>query len=118
MIQMHDISLYAMAALYLLAGLGHFILPGFFLKIMPRWVPYPKHVNWIVGGIEIGLALALLIPDYRAKAAIGIMALLIAVFPANIRHYHLARKKGKNQLATLIRLPIQGLLIYWAYSFI
>jgi uncharacterized membrane protein len=51
-------------------------------------------------------------------AAMGVITLLMAVFPANIYHFQLAVRKGKYIIPTLIRLPIQGLLIYWAYTFI
>jgi len=107
-----------MAGFYVFAGVSHFRVPKFFLKITPTWVPFPEKVNIIVGVIEIVLGLALLYSLTRPYAAIGIIALLIAVFPANIYHFQKARRKGKHIIPTLIRLPIQGLLIYWAYSFI
>jgi len=107
-----------MAGLYIFAGISHFRKPEFFLKITPRWVPYPEKTNLIVGAIEVILGLGLLSSVTRSYAAIGIIALLIAVFPANVYHFQQARKKGKEVIPTLIRLPIQGLLIYWAYSFI
>lgn len=112
------ISLIIMAAIYILAGIGHFLKPKFFLEITPKWVPYPEKVNIFVGAIEIILGLGLLFSFTRHYAAIGVVILLIAVFPANIYHFQESRKKGKDVFATLIRLPIQGLLIFWAYSFI
>ena len=48
-------SLYVMAAIYIVAGIFHFITPKIFLKVMPNWVPKPKVVNILVGIIEIGL---------------------------------------------------------------
>lgn len=107
-----------MAGLYIFAGISHFRKPEFFLKITPKWVPSPEKINSIVGAIEIILGLALLFSVTRHYAAIGIIALLIAVFPANIYHFREAQRKGKGIIATLIRLPIQGLLIYWAYGFV
>jgi len=107
-----------MAAIYIFAGISHFRMPKFFLKITPKWVPNPEKVNIIVGLIEIILGIALCFSATRHYAAIGIIALLIAVFPANIYHFQLTRKKGKNSIPTLIRLPMQGLLIYWAYTFL
>ena len=112
------VSLIIMGAFYIYAGISHFRTPKFFLKITPKWVPYPEKVNIIVGAIEIVLAIALFFPLTRMYAAWGIIALLIAVFPANIYHFQKARKKGKFVAQTLIRLPIQALLIFWAYSFI
>lgn len=107
-----------MAALYLFAGVSHFRSPKFFLRIMPRWVPSPERVNQLVGAIEIVLGLGLLLPATRTPAAIGIIALLIAVFPANVYHFQKALKKKKMVWLTLLRLPFQLVLIYWAYSFL
>lgn len=112
------ISLCVMAALYVFAGISHFRTPKFFLKITPKWVPYPEKVNILVGILEILLGIALFFTMTRSYAAYGIIALLIAVFPANIYHFQKANAKGKQVIPTLIRLPIQGLLIYWAYTFI
>jgi len=107
-----------MAALYFLAGISHFRNPKFFLKITPPWVPAPEQVNIFVGAVEIILAIALLFPATRTFAVYGVIALLIAVFPANVYHFQKARKKGKHVLGTAIRLPIQGILIWWAWSYL
>ncbi len=112
------ISLVVMAAFYILAGISHFRIPKFFLAITPPWVPAPEKVNILVGIIEIVLGVGLLIPATQSYAAMGIIALLIAVFPANVYHFQKARRKGKDVIGTTIRLPIQLLLIYWAYTFI
>ncbi len=114
----YDISLYIMAAFYIFAGVSHFRIPKFFLKITPPWVPKPEVVNIIVGVIEIVLGIGLLFSATRSYAAIGVIALLLAVFPANFYHHQKARQKGKHVTATLIRLPVQILLIYWAYTFV
>ena len=112
------ISLFAMASLYIFAGISHFRIPKFFLAITPPWVPAPEKVNIVVGIIEIILGIALLFSATRSFAAFGIIALLVTVFPANIYHFQKAKAKNKNVTATLIRLPIQLLLIYWAYTFL
>lgn len=112
------ISLILMTLLYVIAGFTHFVKPGLYLKITPKWVPYPQKVNILVGVLEIGLGAALLFPETRSYAAIGIVTLLLAVFPANVYHFQKARAKGKMVTATLIRLPLQAVLIYWAFSFI
>jgi len=111
-------SLYLMSGFYVFAGVSHFLIPKFFLKIMPRWVPFPEQINLIVGVIEALLGIGLLFPSIQSWSVWGIIALLIAVFPANIYHYQLAKQKGEQVVATIVRLPIQGLLIYWAYTFI
>ncbi len=112
------ISLILISSFYIFAGVMHFRNPKFFLKITPPWVPAPERVNLLVGAIEIILGVALWIPVLQSYAAIGIIAILIAVFPANIYHFQKAREKKKQLLATIIRLPVQGLLIWWAYGFV
>lgn len=112
------VSLILMSAVYCIAGAMHFIKPKGFISITPKWVPSPEKVNVLVGAIELILGIALLFNLMRSYAAIGIIVLLIAVFPANVNHFQKARRKGKGVAITLIRLPIQILLIFWAYSFV
>lgn len=112
----NNILLFIMSAIYLIAGLFHYIFPAPYLKIMPKWVPYPKTANYIAGFFEILFAVGLLFPATRSLSAWGIILLLIAVFPANVEHYK--KTKGtKYELFTLLRLPLQLLLLYWAYLY-
>ena len=112
-----SISLWVMAAFYLAAGINHFINPKFYLKIIPPTLPYPEWLNWISGAAEILLAVALVIPDLQALASWGIILLLIAVFPANVYHFIKGWRKKKMVLVLALRLPLQALLIWWAYGF-
>jgi len=108
------------AALFLLAGVGHFAATSFFEKIMPAYLPRHRELVLISGAIEIGLGLLLLIPRTSRLAAWGLVALLIAVFPANVNlylHQELAPPFPYSNLAHLIRLPFQGVLIAWAYLY-
>ena len=114
----NQVSLIAMSAFYIIAGVFHFLKPKLFLKITPKWVPYPHYINWLVGSIEIILGILLQFDFSRQYAALGVIALLIAVFPANIYHFQKYLKKKRFIIPTLIRLPIQAILIYWAYTFI
>jgi len=107
-----------MAAFYLLAGISHFKKPVFFFKITPDWVLFPKTINIIVGIVEILLAFGLLFEKTRSISSLSIIILLVLIFPANIKHVRLSMAKNKNVLGTILRLPVQGLLIYWAYTFI
>lgn len=115
---MYHVSLVVMACFYIYAGISHFRIPRFFLSITPPWVPYPEKVNVIIGVLEIALGALVLVPASRSIAAIGLIVLLVIVFPANVYHLQKALKKKKKVWLTVIRLPIQALLIYWAYSFI
>lgn len=107
-----------LAVFFVLAGLNHFLAPGFYLKMMPPYLPWHVTLNYLSGGFEILLGILLLIPRFTKLAAWGIIGLLIAVFPANI---YMAMNPelfpDKKPIALLIRLPFQALFIAWAYWF-
>lgn len=110
------VLMFVLATFFAFAGFQHFKIPKFFLKITPPWVPYPKVVNIIVGVAEILLGLGLLIPETRVYAAWGMIALLIAVFPANIYHYTSGGAGTKVSMKFLKwRLPFQFVFLAWAY---
>jgi uncharacterized membrane protein len=113
--------LWLMAAFYVFAGFNHFMNPRFYVAIMPPQLPNPEWLNVISGLAEIGLGVFLLEPRTRVLAAWGIIALLIAIFPANL--YVATANLGLpdlrpgtgNALVNYVRLPIQLLLIVWAW---
>lgn len=110
--------LYLMASLYILAGLNHFRVPRIYTRMIPPYLPAPKTLNIISGLAEIVLGILLCIPQTSAYAAWGIIALLIAIFPANV--YMLQDKKagmGVPKWILLLRLPLQLVLIWWAWLY-
>ena len=114
--EIKEISLYVMAAFYFIAGVNHFRLPKFYNKIVPPFLPNKELINYGAGALEIVLAILLIIPQTSHMAALGVILLLIAVYPANI--YHLVSKgAGMNipQWALWVRLPLQFVFIFWAY---
>jgi uncharacterized membrane protein len=114
---MNAFSLCSMVLFFLATGLGHFLRPAPFLKITPAWVPYPKAVNLLAGGWECASALLLLSSRYHNLACCCLIALLVAVFPANLNMaLHKEAGLGIKPLWLLARLPLQGLLIYWVWS--
>ncbi len=111
-------SLIIMVSFYLFAGVSHFRKPNFFLKITPKWVPFPEIINLIVGAFEIILGLLLIFRVTRSFAAWGIIVLLVLVFPANVYHFQKAMHSKKAVALTAMRLPLQLALMYWAYIFV
>ena len=103
---------------YVIVGIKHFIEPEYFLSIVPPYLPYHLELVYISGFFEILFGLLILFPKYRYYGAIGLILLLVAVFPANI---YLAQSKeaqeaiGATQEIATWRLPIQGVLIWIAY---
>jgi uncharacterized membrane protein len=107
-----------MGLLYILAGLNHFRKPKMYERIIPAALPAPKVLNFLSGVAEVVFGLLLMLPQYSSMAAWGIIALLIAVFPANI--YMAVNKKagfGLPLWVLYLRLPLQLVLIYWAWLY-
>ena len=113
------ILLWVMAVAYVLAGFNHLVNPEFYVAIIPPGLPNPEWLNVISGLAEIVLGVFLLEPRVRSLAAWGIIALLIAIFPANV--YVAVENVGIDGpgtgtgAANWIRLPFQALLIAWAW---
>ena len=76
--------LWLMAAFYVVGGLNHLMNPEFYEVIVPPGLPNPEWLSLISGLAEIVLGVFVLEPRVRVLAAWGIIALLIAVFPANL----------------------------------
>jgi uncharacterized membrane protein len=111
-------SIILIAALFVGVGVMHFVKPGFFVSIMPPYLPYHLELVYISGVFEILGGIGVLIPPLRKWAGYGLIALLIAVFPANIQmllNEINAHGWTSTTIPLIIRLPIQPLLIYWVY---
>ena len=119
MTRLKPVLLWPMAGVYLLAGVMHFVNAGFFIRIVPDYLPWHAGLVYVSGVCEIVLGLLVLLPATRVFAAWGIMALLIAVFPANVNMlvHRIPLQEGvpPNVLALWIRLPFQGVLIALAW---
>lgn len=110
--------LYLMAFIYTLAGLNHFRNPRMYQKIIPNYFSNPKLLNQISGVAEIVLGITLVIPTLSVYAAWGTIALLIAVFPTHIYMYQNPKARmGLPTWVLLLRMPLQLVLIYWAYLY-
>jgi uncharacterized membrane protein len=107
-----------MAALYVTAGAGHFILTRAYVRIMPDYVPAHRELVLLSGAAEIAGGIGLLIPQTRRAAAWGIVLLLIAVFPANLSMVqHPDRFPDVPLWVSWLRLPLQLALIAWAWQY-
>ncbi len=105
------------ATLFVTAGAGHFVSPGSFVKIVPPYLPFPRELVFASGVFEVVLGVLLIIPQTTRLAAWGLIALLVAVFPANIYMYQHGELFQVPPLVLLLRLPLQVLLIAWAWAY-
>jgi uncharacterized membrane protein len=108
---------WAFAALFIVGGVGHFVATDFYMKIMPPYLPFHWSLVILSGVIEIALGVLLLIPRCSRLAAWGLIALLIAIFPANIHVYLHQESFPLPAIVHLLRLLLQGVLILWAYAY-
>ncbi|CAN5649060.1 DoxX family protein [soil metagenome] len=108
-----------MAIFYIAAGINHFYNPGFYLPIMPLYIPFHLQLIYFTGIIEVLLGILLLFPGTRSLSAISIIIFLILVFPANIQMaVNNWDHSGWDFWIALLRLPVQILLVMWAYLFV
>ena len=101
----------------ILAGVSHFTMTATFVAIVPDYLPAAVALVYISGVIEILLGIALQVPSMRRMAAFGMIALFIAVLPANINQaMHNLQPPGLEMSPTMlwVRIGLQFVLIAWA----
>lgn len=114
---------YVMGATYVIAGVMHFVAPKAFARAVPPGLPRPRALVYLSGLAEVVLGLGVAIRRTQRASAWGLVALLVAVFPANV---YMAtddfvtedvpdRFAGIARLAAWARLPFQGVLVLWAW---
>ena len=114
--------LYVMSTGYIVAGVLHFVVPELYVQIVPPIFPAELLLVYLSGLAEIAVGIGLLLDRTRQYAAWATIALLIAIFPANI---YLATHgvvidglPGGGDPSSIVRwgrLPLQGVLILWAF---
>jgi uncharacterized membrane protein len=103
---------------FVMAGVMHFAKADQYARIVPPYLPWPNAIVAVSGVAEIALGLLVLVPRFRVAAAWGLVALLVAVFPANVHMaIHTDQFPEFAPVLLWIRLPMQALLIAWAYWF-
>ncbi|HCD52493.1 MAG TPA: hypothetical protein DEQ34_08600 [Balneolaceae bacterium] len=115
----NSINLYLIGGLFMFTGVMHFVKPRVFERIMPDYIPHHKAMVFWSGVFEVLGGIGIMIPFSRIFSAWGLIALLIAVFPANIDMFVKSVKRApflslRTQI-TFWRLPVQFWLIYWVY---
>ena len=111
--------LYAMAAMYIIAGLMHFIKPKVYLRIMPLYLPRPALLVALSGVAEIILGIGLCFSVTKDLSIYGII-LMLTIFLL-VHFYMLSGKKasaGVPRFVLLLRIPLQFGLMYWAYVYL
>jgi uncharacterized membrane protein len=104
--------------MFVAAGVNHFANPDFYVAIVPPYLPAPLTLVYVSGAAEVLLGVLLLVPRFQRVAAWGLIALLLAIFPANLHMaLHPELFPEIPPVSLWLRLPLQGVLIAWAYLF-
>jgi uncharacterized membrane protein len=101
---------------FILAGAMHVVAPERYLPMMPPWLPWPLELVYASGVFEVAGGLGLLIRPLARAASWGLVALLLAVFPANVHAAltgHQAVGLPSDAWYLWLRLPLQGVFIAW-----
>jgi uncharacterized membrane protein len=112
-----------MGAAYVIAGVTHFLAPESFARVVPPEFPRPRALVYLSGVAEVILGFGVQFDRTRRASAWGIVALLVAVFPANVymatddagTGFVPDRLAGVARAAAWARLPLQAVLVLWAW---
>ncbi len=111
---------YLLAAVMVAVGVLHFARSKPFVRIVPKALPAPLALVYVSGFFEIAGGLGLLHPVTQRAAAWGLVALFVAVFPANVNMAMNDIAMGARPLPSWMawaRLPFQAMFIAWAWWF-
>ena len=111
------LALLALSTFFIAVGIDHFINPDFYLAIMPPMFPLHLEAVYVSGLFEILGGFGLLLSRFRKISGWGLLALLIAVYPANI--YMAMTPEAFPEIsifALYFRLALQFIFFFWAYS--
>jgi uncharacterized membrane protein len=118
MTRTREILKWVYGVLFALAGANHFVHTAFYVSIMPPYLPWHTALVYVSGVCEIALGVMLLFRRFERMAAWGMVALIIAVTPANIQMaIHPELYPAYSPAALWTRLLLQSVLIAWAFWF-
>lgn len=108
-----NLATWSAALFFIGVGFSHFFMPAMYLYVIPPYLPFPELLNYVSGLLEIVLG-SLLLTRWRPYARWGLVALLIAIFPANVyMAMHPENFQSFPPALLMARLPAQLLFIYW-----
>ena len=112
---------YVLGVGLIIAGVLHFVVPELYVQIIPPFFPAPLALVYLSGIAEIAVGIGLLVDRTQQYAAWATVAVLIAIFPANIymatHGVVIEGMPGGGDPSEVVRwgrLPLQGVLIGWA----
>lgn len=109
-------QLYLMGVLYLLLGIAHFTHTGFYRPMMPQFLPAHGFLIYLSGLAEILLGAGVLFSATQKYALRGIILMLIVFLVVHVNMLFPGNRLGISLGLLGLRIPLQFLLMYWAYS--
>ena len=106
-------------AVFVVAGLLHFLVPSAYQKIMPPYLPLHHELIYLSGATEVAGGMGLLSNHARRVAGLALILLLLAVMPANVQMLLDAHAAGKSSwwvVLLWLRLPLQLVLVAWVWK--
>lgn len=105
---------YLLGAGFIFAGCNHFRDAAFYVRMMPPYLPFPLALVYLSGIAEVALGIGVLIPQWRRLAGWGLIALLVAVLPANFQMaLHPEQFPEIPEIGLWLRLPFQLVFMAW-----
>ncbi len=108
----------SLGVIFVAAGALHFLAPGAYEQIMPTYLPLHRELVYLSGALEILGGLGMFSKRTRSVAGIGLILLLLAVWPANLQMLLDARAAQKPAWWVALlwaRMPLQVVLIWWVW---
>lgn len=117
---MDRLLVYSIVIFFLVAGINHFIMPQFYLDLIPPYIPFHSAINTLSGIAEIGISLFFFIPAFRRIGGLLAIALLIAFIPAHVYFIELGSCVTgglcvPEWIGWLRLIVIHPLLIWWCW---
>jgi uncharacterized membrane protein len=101
---------------FITTGILHFLRPGSYTDIVPDYMPLHREIVYVSGAAELAGGIGVAFPRTRSSSGLWLIALLVLVFPANVNMaVHAERFQSIAPALLWARLPLQGLLIWWAW---
>jgi len=112
-------GLIILASIFIVGGVAHLARPELYQPFMPGWLPAHGALIFVSGVAEALGGVGLLAKRTRGAAAVGLILLLIAVFPGNVEVLRVYRARGVpwwGEALLWLRLPLQAVLIWWTWK--
>lgn len=111
-------ALWGLGFAFIFFSIGHVVKTEGMVEMLPPWVPFRLPIIYLTGLLEIIIGIALFLPKIQVHAAKAAIIVFVVFFPANIYAALNSTGLGGHQwgpVYLLIRLPLQLILIAWAY---